>query len=92
MKNQLIKTGIIATIALSFTKLGLLNSIVLFLILGIVPGTHYSIPSSIMLLGTVTAIWLLVIVVATYGRIFRKASAVAEGVSKSLSKRRSIDA
>jgi len=40
---------------------GVLNSLLMFLLVGAIPGTGYSIPSTIMLLFIASAAWLVVI-------------------------------
>jgi hypothetical protein len=42
-------------------KSGMIESLVLFLLVGIVPGTNYVVPSSVMLMAIFCVLWLLVI-------------------------------
>jgi uncharacterized membrane protein len=57
------KTIIITTIALVglivLAKIGFFESLLLFFLVGAIPGTHYNIPSTFMLLAIVSIIWLL---------------------------------
>jgi hypothetical protein len=60
----MMKKAIILTVLASFGLIVLLNSgifesLVLFLLAGIIPGTNYAIPSSIMLLCIVSIVWLI---------------------------------
>ncbi len=38
---------------------GILNSLLLFLLVGAIPGTNYNVPSSVMLLVIITIMWLV---------------------------------
>lgn len=42
-------------------KSGVIDSLVLFLLVGIIPGTNYVVPSSVMLLAIFSIVWLLVV-------------------------------
>jgi hypothetical protein len=42
-------------------KSGMIDSLILFLLVGIIPGTNYAIPSSVMLLAIFSILWLLVV-------------------------------
>ena len=61
MDKRFSLAGAIALISLLCIKLNLINYLVMFLLLGSIPGTTYSVPSSIMLLVTVTLMWFLLI-------------------------------
>jgi len=65
---KLKKAIIIATIAILglivLIKSGILDSLLLFVLVGAVPGTNYSIPSTFMLLAIMSVIWLLVFRIA----------------------------
>lgn len=61
MRKQVIKLGIILVLCMACIKLGVINSIMAFLFAGIIPGTPYSIPSSVMLLASITLLWLFII-------------------------------
>lgn len=41
-------------------QFGVLNSLFIFLIAGVIPGTSYSLPSSLMLLIMITIMWLVI--------------------------------
>ena len=59
------KTIIIACLAslglVILIKSGVIESLVLFLLVGLVPGTNYAVPSSVMLLAIFSILWLLVV-------------------------------
>lgn len=59
------KTIIIACLAslglVILIKSGIIESLVLFLLVGIIPGTNYSLPSNVMLMAIFSIVWLLVI-------------------------------
>jgi hypothetical protein len=40
-------------------KAGILDSLMLFILAGVIPGTHYVVPSTLMLLLIMSAAWLL---------------------------------
>lgn len=60
MKKVLITTaiGILAFVVL--VKSGVVDSLLIFLLAGQVPGTDYSVPSSFMLLAIISILWLVV--------------------------------
>lgn len=57
------KTAIIASIAvlclIILAKSGVIDALVVFLLVGQIPGTNYAIPASFMLLAIVSVVWLL---------------------------------
>lgn len=64
MKKRIVASTVLVIGSVSIIKLGIINSLILFLLAGAIPGTTYSVPSSIMLLGTLTLIWLVVLYIA----------------------------
>lgn len=44
-----------------FIKSGVIESLILFLLVGAIPGTSYSVPSGIMLLIIISLLWLVII-------------------------------
>jgi uncharacterized membrane protein len=56
-KIILVALAIISIVVLA--QSGILSALVLFLLVGVVPGTSYSIPPSVMLLLIVTITWLV---------------------------------
>lgn len=58
MKNLRMPANM-AFIGIVSTKLGIFNAIMAFVITGAIPGTSLYIPSSFMLLATITGLWLM---------------------------------
>lgn len=57
-KNAIIITSGAAAVFV-LAKAGVFNALLLFVLVGAIPGTDYSIPSSFMLLASLTAMWFL---------------------------------
>lgn len=60
MKKILIITGTTLAMLIVLAESGVLDSLLIFLLAGQVPGTEYTIPSSFMLLAIISIIWLVV--------------------------------
>lgn len=93
MKKQALKFGAITLLGLGILKLVLifLNWLIMFLLVGVIPGTSYSIPPSIMLLVTVTAMWIILLIVLPYDRFFRPTPTAPDEMEKPLARRRFTD-
>ena len=61
MKKPVVIAGLACLGLIILMKSGVIDSLVLFLLVGIVPGTNISIPSNIMLLVIFSIVWLLVV-------------------------------
>jgi arginine exporter protein ArgO len=61
MKKAIIITCIAGFGLFALAQSGLLESLLLFLLVGAVPGTDYSIPSHVMLLAIIGIVWLIVV-------------------------------
>jgi Na+-transporting NADH:ubiquinone oxidoreductase subunit NqrB len=61
MKKIIIVACLASLGMLILIKSGMIESLVLFLLVGIIPGTNYAIPSSVMLMAIFSILWLLVI-------------------------------
>jgi uncharacterized membrane protein len=60
MKKAIIVTIVAIASVIILTRLGIFNSLLIFLLVGAIPGTHYNVPSTFMLLTIISIIWLLV--------------------------------
>lgn len=61
MRKIIIITSISLAGLIVLEQSGILNSLLMFLLVGAIPGTPYNVPSTIMLLFIISAIWLVVI-------------------------------
>jgi len=61
MRKAIIITCVSLAGLIILEQSGVLNSLLIFLLVGAIPGTNYSIPSTIMLLFIASAAWLLII-------------------------------
>lgn len=61
MKKALIIIALAALSAVVLFQSGMLDSLALFVLAGIVPGTKYAVPSSFMLLLMTSAVWIVVL-------------------------------
>lgn len=61
MKKSVVVAGLICLGLIILIKSGVIDSLVLFLLVGIIPGTNYVVPSNIMLLVIFSIVWLLVV-------------------------------
>jgi hypothetical protein len=52
---------VIFLLIIALIPLGFFDSLMIFLLAGQVPGTHYTVPPSFMLLATLGILWLLVL-------------------------------
>ncbi len=60
MKKATLIAGLSLLLLVILVKSGVLDSLMIFLLVGQIPGTSYAIPSSVMLLVITSIIWLLV--------------------------------
>jgi len=71
---------------------GVLNSLFAFLLVGAVPGTHYTVPPTLMLLLIISTIWLIIIrftaIEAFYSVSVKKAKKQQAARKKRMPKRR----
>lgn len=61
MRKAIIITCISLAGLIVLDQSGILNSLFVFLLVGAVPGTNYTLPPTLMLLLIISAIWLIVI-------------------------------
>jgi hypothetical protein len=61
MKKNIIIACLASLGVVILIKSGMIESLVLFLLVGIVPGTNYVVPSSVMLMAIFSVVWLLII-------------------------------
>ena len=59
MKKAIIITGVAVLGLVILIKAGILDSLLIFLLAGQIPGTTYAIPSTFMLLAIISILWLL---------------------------------
>jgi len=59
IKNPIIQAALLVLIAIILSELGVFNALVMFLLVGAIPGTDYSLPSSFMLLVMIALIWVI---------------------------------
>jgi uncharacterized membrane protein len=59
LKKAIIITSVAILCLVVLVKSGVLDSLVIFLLVGQIPGTNFTIPSTLMLLVIVSIIWLL---------------------------------
>lgn len=59
MKKAIIIAAIAGICLAIFIASGVLDSLVLFLLVGVIPGTDYSVPSSVMLFIIIGILWLI---------------------------------
>lgn len=64
MRIRFLVTGLIIVSIFLLGNFGGFDAVVLFLLAGAIPGTSYLVPSSVMLISTISLIWMLVIFVA----------------------------
>jgi uncharacterized membrane protein YcaP (DUF421 family) len=57
MKNPIAQAALLLLIIIVLNELGIFNALVMFLLVGAIPGTDYSLPSSFMLLIMIALIW-----------------------------------
>lgn len=60
MKKAIIISCVAITGLILLEQSGILNSLLLFLLVGAIPGTDYNVPSSIMLLLIASIVWLII--------------------------------
>jgi hypothetical protein len=61
MKKTIIITCLVILGMVIFIKSGMLDSLILFLLVGVVPGTNYVVPSNVMLIAIFSIVWLLIV-------------------------------
>ena len=59
MKNQIARAVFIIIVLIGLNEFGILNAFIMFLLVGAVPGTDYSVPSSFMLTIMIISLWLI---------------------------------
>lgn len=74
MKKTIITLGILCVTLIVLAQSGVFESLVLFLLVGAVPGTNYSIPASTMLLILISILWLVIFRVAAIELFYAIAS------------------
>lgn len=72
MKNQIKTVAIGVAVIVILNQLGVFNALLIFVLVGAIPGTDYSLPSSFMLLSMLTAMWFLLFRWATLKTIHRQ--------------------
>lgn len=89
MKQHRIILIISFVLAILIVQLNLLDSLLLFLLVGVIPGTNYSVPPFLMVCGALVLAWF-VIVSSTYrlGNSSRKTVPKNDSRSNNLPKRR----
>jgi hypothetical protein len=76
MKKVDMKFALISTVIVASLLLGAPGALVLFLLAGVIPGTHVTVPPSFMLLLMITLLWLSMFTVANQlGRLRTKPTA-----------------
>ena len=60
MKKSIIIASIGIVSLFILNESGILNSLLMFLLVGAIPGTHYNVPWGVMLLITITVMWLMI--------------------------------
>lgn len=60
VKKTIISTSLVIASIVVLYKSGVLGSLILFILAGIIPGTKYAVPSTLMLLIMTCAAWVLV--------------------------------
>ncbi len=61
MKKVIILACLAVALLIVLSQSGVLDSLMLFLLAGAIPGTGYSVPSTVMLLVIVSIIWLIIL-------------------------------
>lgn len=59
---------------LALVKLGVVNALIAFLLVGAIPGTNVNVPSSVMLLVMIVAMWLIIFRFAALKTLHRQAT------------------
>lgn len=60
MKKKLLVAALIALILFGLNKSGVFSAITIFLLVGAIPGTAYSVPPATMLLLSAAGLWIVV--------------------------------
>ena len=60
MKKVIIISCICIATVLILNEFGILNSLLMFLLVGAIPGTEYNVPWGVMLLVTLSILWLVI--------------------------------
>ena len=87
MKQHRIILIISFVLAVFIVQLNLLDSLLLFLLVGVVPGTNYSVPPFLMICGALVLAWFI-IVSSTYRLGDRKSAPKSDTKTNNLPKRR----
>lgn len=61
MKRAIIIAGVSILGLVVLTKSGIFESLLIFLLAGQIPGTHFAVPSTIMLLTIISIVWLVIL-------------------------------
>jgi len=61
VKNPIQLGLFLIAIGIVLIKVDIIDLLVVFLLVGGVPGTNYSLPSTIMLIASITVIWLVIL-------------------------------
>jgi uncharacterized membrane protein len=92
MKKSVVVVGLVCLGLIILINSGVVDSLVLFLLVGIVPGTNYAVPSNIMLLVIFSIVWLIVVRFAAIELFYfikdRRAEASKTNHKKRMPKRR----
>lgn len=60
MKKTIVAVCVVGLAIGLFVQPGVLNAILLFLLVGAIPGTSHSVPAGVMLVGILSTAWLIV--------------------------------
>lgn len=60
MKKAVIIAGVSILGLVILTKSGVFDALLVFLLAGQIPGTHFAVPSTIMLLTIISIVWLVI--------------------------------
>lgn len=74
MKNNITTIAIGVIVIFIVSKIGVFDALLMFILVGAIPGTDYSLPSSFMLLLSLTAMWFLLFRWAALKTISRRAT------------------
>lgn len=92
MKNNILLVAAGAATVFILAKIGFFDAMLIFVLVGAIPGTNYSLPSSFMLLASLSALWFLLFRWAALktisGRAAKKISKTSAAHKKRLPKRR----
>lgn len=92
MKKTLITAGVAILLFIIFEQSGIFNALVGFVLVGAIPGTSYSIPSTLMLFFAISILWLILARLTTIERLLsidvKQVKQIAIASKKHMLKRR----